>query len=63
MGEDNPATLLIPIGVAHGYQVLGSTPVIITYVTTEYYDPESPDEERIDWDDPTIGFDWSIKNK
>lgn len=63
MGEDNPGTLLIPIGVAHGYQVLGNEPVIITYLTTESYNPAEPDEERIDWDDPAIGFDWTIKNK
>lgn len=63
MGEDNPSSLLIPIGVAHGYQVLGSEPVTIVYLTTESYDPANPDEERIDWDDPKIGFDWTIKNK
>jgi dTDP-4-dehydrorhamnose 3,5-epimerase len=50
--------------VAHGYQVLGNTPVIITYVTTESYDPANPDEERIPWDDTEIiNFDWTIENK
>lgn len=63
MGEDNPASLLIPIGVAHGYQVLGNKPVVITYLTTESYDPKAPDEERLEWNDPEIGFDWSIQNK
>ena len=63
MGEDNPSALLIPVGVAHGYQVLGNEPVVIVYVTTQSYDPKSPDEERVDWDDPSIGFDWDIKNR
>ncbi len=63
MGEDNPGALLIPIGVAHGYQVLGNEPVIITYLTTESYDSKNPDEERLDWDDKSIDFDWEIKNK
>ncbi len=63
MGEDNPAVLLIPAGVAHGYQVLGNEPVVITYLTTESYDPKDPDEKRIDFDDPTIGFDWTIQNR
>jgi len=63
MGEDNPGALLIPIGVAHGYQVLGNQPVVITYLTTESYDPAHPDEERLDWNSPEIGFDWEIKNK
>lgn len=63
MGEDNPGALLIPVGVVHGYQVLGEEPVIITYITTESYDPKAPDEERLAWDDPEIGFDWTIENK
>lgn len=63
MGEDNPGALLIPVGVAHGYQVLGNEPVVITYITTESYNPAEPDEERLDWDSPEIGFNWSIENK
>jgi len=62
-GEDNPVLILIPAGVAHGYQVLGVKPVILFYHTTESYNPQDPDEERIPFDDPSIGFDWSIKNR
>lgn len=62
-GEDNPVLILIPAGIAHGYQVLGVKPVILFYHTTESYDPAAPDEERIPFDDPAIGFDWSIKNR
>lgn len=63
MGEDDPSVLLIPAGVAHGYQVLGNEPVVIAYITSESYNPADPDEKRIEWDDPSIGFDWSIKNR
>lgn len=62
-GEDNPVLIKIPIGVAHGYQVLGNKPVMLFYHTTESYDPKNPDEERVSFDDPKIGFDWSIKNR
>ncbi len=62
-GEDNPVLILIPAGIAHGYQVLGSKPVLLFYHTTESYDPADPDEQRIAFDDPAIGFDWSIKNR
>ncbi len=62
-GEDNPVIILIPSGVAHGYQVLGNQPVILFYHVTKAYDPKNPDEERIPWDDPEIGFDWSIQNR
>lgn len=63
MGENNPSILLIPVGVAHGYRVLGNKPATIVYFTTESYDPNSPDEFRIPWDDPQIGFDWTTKNR
>jgi dTDP-4-dehydrorhamnose 3,5-epimerase len=62
-GEDNPVLILIPTGIAHGYQVLGTKPVLLFYHTTSSYDPANPDEERIPFDDPEIGFDWSIQNR
>ncbi|MBA4494470.1 dTDP-4-dehydrorhamnose 3,5-epimerase family protein [Paenactinomyces guangxiensis] len=61
MGEENPSILLIPRGVAHGYRVLGSKSVIIVYLTTKAYQADQPDEYRIPYDDPEIGFDWSTK--
>jgi dTDP-4-dehydrorhamnose 3,5-epimerase len=62
-GEDNPLSLLIPCGIAHGYQVLGNKPVILFYAVTHPYNAADPDEQRIPWDDPSIGFDWSIQNR
>ncbi|GAW31240.1 dTDP-4-dehydrorhamnose 3,5-epimerase family protein [Carboxydocella sp. JDF658] len=63
MGEHNPILLTIPKGVAHGYRVLGNEPAVIVYFTTESYDRNNPDEFRIAWDDPEIGFDWTTKNR
>ena len=48
---------------ASGYQVLGNKPVILFYHVTLAYDPTQPDEQRIPFDDPQIGFDWSIQNR
>ena len=62
-GEAEPQLILIPPGIAHGYKVLGVKPVQLFYHTTESYNRESPDEERIPFDDPKIGFDWSTKNR
>lgn len=62
-GENNPTLIMIPPYVAHGYRVLGTVPATLFYHTSEAYDPASPDEERIAWDDPNIGFDWTTKNK
>jgi dTDP-4-dehydrorhamnose 3,5-epimerase len=62
-GEDNPVIVFIPAGVAHGYQVLGHKPVLLFYHVTKAYDPKAPDEMRMRYDDPEIGFDWSIRNR
>lgn len=62
-GDDHPVLVLIPAGLAHGYQVLGTKPVLLFYHVTQAYDPAKPDEQRIPFDDPDIGFDWSIQNR
>lgn len=62
LGEDSPRMVAIPPLVAHGYQCLGFRDVHLVYYVTEPYDPESPDEGRIPWDDRRIGFDWRVEN-
>lgn len=57
-GGREPMLIVIPPKVAHGYQVLGNEPACLFYHTTESYDPENPDEGRIPYDDPDIGFSW-----
>ncbi len=57
-GEDDYKLIVIPVGVAHGYKVVSKTPVILFYHTTEHYNPDNPDEERLPYNDPQIGFDW-----
>jgi dTDP-4-dehydrorhamnose 3,5-epimerase len=61
LGEQNMQLVAIPRGVAHGYRVLGTEPVILVYYVTQLYDPRNPDEQRIPYDDPSIGFDWSTR--
>lgn len=57
-GADDYKVLMIPAGVAHGYKVVSDDPVLMFYHTTESYDPKNPDEKRIPYNDPKIGFDW-----
>lgn len=61
-GEHAPKVVAIPPRVAHGYQVLSMKDVTLCYYVTEPYDPDNPDEGRIPYDDPRIGFDWSVEN-
>jgi len=61
-GEHSPKVVAIPPLVAHGYQALSLRDVVLCYYVTEPYDPAHPDEGRIPWNDPRIGFDWRIEN-
>ncbi|PIR97114.1 MAG: spore coat protein [Candidatus Doudnabacteria bacterium CG10_big_fil_rev_8_21_14_0_10_41_10] len=58
-GKDDYKLIVIPVGVVHGYKVVSKEPVLMFYHTTEPYNPKSPDEERLAWNDAEIGFDWS----
>lgn len=62
LGEHSPRMVAIPPYVAHGYQTLDLRDVILNYYVTEPYDPSDPDEGRIPYNDPRIGFDWRIEN-
>lgn len=62
LGENAPRMVAIPPFVAHGYQAVSMRDVILNYYVTEPYAPDNPDEGRIRWNDPRIGFDWSIEN-
>ncbi len=62
-GQNNPLLILIPPGVAHGYRVLGNQTAGLFYHTSEAYNAENPDEQRIPFDDPKIGFNWQTKNR
>jgi dTDP-4-dehydrorhamnose 3,5-epimerase len=49
-----PRALLIPPGVAHGYQAL--TDASLLYLVTNEYD--GTDEQSLRFDDPALGFAW-----
>jgi dTDP-4-dehydrorhamnose 3,5-epimerase len=62
LGQSSPRVLAIPPLVAHGYQVVSLRDVVLVYYVTEPYNLDDPDEGRIPWDDPRIGFDWRVEN-
>ena len=51
---DEPATILIPPRVAHGY--LAVTDIELLYLTSKVWDPE--DEFGVAWDDPALDIPW-----
>lgn len=56
LDADEPATVYIPAGVAHGYLAL--TQIDLVYFVTAEYD--STDEHGVAWNDPAIGIGWRL---
>jgi len=49
--------LWVPIGFAHGFQVLSEV-ADVAYKLTSLYDPAT--ESEIAWDDPSVGVEWPL---
>jgi dTDP-4-dehydrorhamnose 3,5-epimerase len=60
IGDDNPVAVYIPGHYAHGFEAL--TDVLFCYHVTEEYDPASPDEHGIPWNDPRVRHLWSTSS-
>lgn len=62
MGELNPILLVIPPGVWHGFTAIGNEPAFIVNCPNYPYDRSDPDELRRPYNDPEIGYDWSVRH-
>jgi dTDP-4-dehydrorhamnose 3,5-epimerase len=60
IGADNPVAIYVPGHHAHGFEAL--TDCLFSYHVTEEYDPESPDEHTVPWDDPRVVHLWSTRS-
>lgn len=61
IGDDNPAAILIPPGVYHGYKTVGTKPSLLLNLPTALYDREHPDEFRVPYDSPDVPYNWDVK--
>ena len=57
IGDDNPLAVFIPGYHAHGFEAL--TDVLFLYHVTREYEPASPDEHGVPWNDPRVAHLWS----
>lgn len=62
IGWQRQRLIVIPPHVYHGFTAVGPEPAYIVNVPTELYDYDDPDEHRLPFDDPAIGYDWGVKN-
>lgn len=53
--------LIIRAGVVHGFKGIGVEPAYLINLPSEPYDYGDPDEFRIPSHDPSIPYDWDLK--
>lgn len=56
LDADEPMSLFIPVGVAHGFLTLEDA--ILTYVVDNYHD--GSDEHGVRWNDPALALPWRV---
>ena len=57
-GDARPALIVVPIGVWHGLQNLGTNDAIVLNLPTQAYKYEDPDHWRLPFDSPEIPYSW-----
>ena len=62
IGWQRQRLIIIPPNVYHGFTAVGNEAALIVNVPTELYVYDDPDEYRLPFDDPSIGYDWTVKN-
>lgn len=55
---EEPLLVQIPPGVYHGFKCVSEEEAFVINTVTVPYDPENPDEYRVDPFDGSIPFDW-----
>jgi len=58
-GDARPCFAVIPAGVWHGLQNLGSADALVLNYPTNAYDYEDPDHYRLPYASPEIPYSWS----
>jgi dTDP-4-dehydrorhamnose 3,5-epimerase len=59
--EEAPMLVKIPPLVYHGFTPLDDKEIWVVNTPTKLYNYEEPDEYRLEYDDPQIGYDWRGK--
>ena len=58
LGDARPAFVVIPTGVWHGLQNLGSSDALVLNYPTQAYNYEDPDHWRLPYDTQEIPYSW-----
>ncbi len=58
VGDARPAFVVLPIGIWHGLQNLGSGDALMLNFPSRAYDYDDPDHYRLPYDSPEIPYQW-----
>lgn len=58
VGDARPAFVVLPIGVWHGLQNLGSADALMVNIPSRAYDYDNPDHYRLPYDAAEIPYTW-----
>ncbi len=60
VGDARPTFIVLPPGVWHGLQNLGSSDALLLNLPSLAYDYADPDHYRLPYDSPEIPYTWSV---
>ena len=60
-GDARPSFVVLPPGVWHGLQNLGSSDALVVNFPSEAYDYADPDHWRLPMDSPEIPYSWGVQ--
>ncbi|MBI5787688.1 MAG: dTDP-4-dehydrorhamnose 3,5-epimerase family protein [Candidatus Schekmanbacteria bacterium] len=61
-GDFNPLLVQVPPFVLHGFKGIGESEAIFMNIPTEEYNPQQPDEYRLDPHNGGIPYDWNRRD-
>lgn len=61
VGDARPTFIVLPAGIWHGLQNLGSTDALVLNFPTLAYDYEDPDHWRLPFDTEQISYSWQAR--
>jgi dTDP-4-dehydrorhamnose 3,5-epimerase len=59
----SPKLIIIPPNIYHGWMCIGTEPALVLNISSEVFDRNNPDEERIDPHLNPWGYKWEVKDK
>jgi dTDP-4-dehydrorhamnose 3,5-epimerase len=59
--EGEPKFIKIPPLVYHGFTPMDDQDIWVINTPTELYNYKQPDEYRLEWDDPSVGYKWRLR--